>query len=386
MIAKVKTTRVLLFFVGLFLMFIFVFDLDYVFNGLRATYFRGEASAQIDDGKFFFSSNIRAKKPMQIPSHTNQRDINSFHDLNALLEETKSVAFIVIKDDSVAVESYWGRGQVGTLTNSFSVAKSITSILVGCAIDDGLLDGVDQKVSDFFPEINSDDNLNISHLLQMSSGMDWLENYKRPFSVTAKAYYGSNLKDLILTREFITDPGEVFHYKSGDTQLLGLILEKATGKSVSEYTSDRLWTRIGAKMDAKWSLDSNQGVEKVFCCFHSNARDFAKIGLLVLNNGVLFGDTIVSPNYIKWMTSPVNLKTKKGKETTHYSNSWYYAKVLNKEIIYARGFLGQYIVVIPEINVVFVRLGERENKKRVNEGLTSDLKFIISEVINVYSK
>ena len=199
----------------------------------------------------------------------------------------------------------------------------------------------------------------------MSSGMDWLENYKRPFSVTAKAYYGSNLRDLILTRDFISEPGEFFHYKSGDTQLLGLILEKVVGMSVSEYTSARLWSRIGAIMDAEWSLDSDGGTEKVFCCFHSNARDFAKIGLLVLNSGVLFGDTIVSPDYIKWMTSPVSLKTKEGGKITHYSNSWYYAKVLNKDIIFARGFLGQYIVVIPEINVVFVRLGEMENKKRI---------------------
>ena len=266
------------------------------------------------------------------------------------------------------------------------MAKSITSILVGCAIDDGLLTGVNQRVSDFFPKIKSDEGLKVSHLLQMSSGMDWLENYKRPFSVTAKAYYGSNLKGLILSREFIDDPGKFFHYKSGDTQLLGLILEKAVGMSVSEYTSARLWSRVGATMDAEWSLDSDGGIEKVFCCFHSNARDFAKIGLLVLNSGVLFGDTIVSPDYINWMVGPVNLKTKEGKEVTHYSNSWYYAKVLNKDIIFARGFLGQYIVVIPEINVVFVRLGEKENKKRVIGGLTSDLEFITSEVINAYSK
>ena len=373
-----------------FFVAVYLFDLGYIFHGVRSTYLRGERSAQIDDSEFFYNNNVVANNPKKIPNAVGYEKNSITNKLNQLLEQTKSVAFLIVKDDSVSFEKYWSFGSAVSKTNSFSMAKSITSILVGCAIDDGFVSGVTQRVMDFFPKISSrgGEELKIAHLLQMSSGMDWVENYKRPLSVTAKAYYGTNLKKLILDRRFSTEPGTVFHYKSGDTQLLGLVLERATGKSVADYAGERLWTRIGATNSALWSLDYNGGVEKVFCCFNSNARDFSKLGLLVLNDGILYGDTIVSPDYIRWMTSPVGLFDRSGEKTTHYSSSWYYAKVLDKEVIYARGFLGQYIVVIPEINLVFVRLGKKENKNGGNKNkyrLTADLEIIINEVINMYS-
>lgn len=373
-----------------FFVAVYLFDLGYIFHGVRSTYLRGERSAQIDDSEFFYNNDVVANNPKKIPNAVGYEKNSITNKLNQLLEQTKSVAFLIVKDDSVSFEKYWDLGSVVSKTNSFSMAKSITSILVGCAIDDGFVGGVTQRVTDFFPKISSQggEELKIAHLLQMSSGMEWVENYKRPLSVTARAYYGTNLKKLILGRRFSTKPGTVFHYKSGDTQLLGLVLERATGKSVADYAGERLWTRIGATNNALWSLDYNGGVEKVFCCFNSNARDFSKLGLLVLNDGILYGDTIVSSDYIRWMTSPVGLLDRSGEKTTHYSNSWYYAKVLDKEVIYARGFLGQYIVVIPEINLVFVRLGKKENKNGGNKNkyrLTADLEIIINEVINMYS-
>ena len=115
----------------------------------------------------------------------------------------------------------------------------------------------------------------------MSSGFDWFENYKRPISVTAKAYYGSNIENLILERQFVEKPGVFYRYNSGNTQLLGLLLKRATKKNVSSYAGEVLWSKVGAKNNALWSLDQSGGIEKTFCCFHSNARDFAKIGLLI---------------------------------------------------------------------------------------------------------
>jgi CubicO group peptidase (beta-lactamase class C family) len=390
MMLKSKIFTISLMLTSCFFVAVYLFDLGYIFHGVRSTYLRGERSAQIDDSEFFYNNDVVANNPKKIPNAVGYEKNSITNKLNQLLEQTKSVAFLIVKDDSVSFEKYWDLGSVVSKTNSFSMAKSITSILVGCAIDDGFVGGVTQRVTDFFPKISSQggEELKIAHLLQMSSGMEWVENYKRPLSVTARAYYGTNLKKLILGRRFSTKPGTVFHYKSGDTQLLGLVLERATGKSVADYAGERLWTRIGATNNALWSLDYNGGVEKVFCCFNSNARDFSKLGLLVLNDGILYGDTIVSSDYIRWMTSPVGLLDRSGEKTTHYSNSWYYAKVLDKEVIYARGFLGQYIVVIPEINLVFVRLGKKENKNGGNKNkyrLTADLEIIINEVINMYS-
>ena len=120
------------------------------------------------------------------------------------------------------MERYWGGFSKESLTNSFSMAKSIVSLLVGCAIQDGYIENVDQSVFDFLPELSpfNGNDVTIKHLLEMSSGFDWLENYKRPISVTAKAYYGSNLKDLVLNRGFVSAPGKEYVYNSGKHSII----------------------------------------------------------------------------------------------------------------------------------------------------------------------
>ena len=300
-------------------------------------------------------------------------------------------------DDSLRFEKYWGAGSESSATNSFSIAKSITSLLVGCAIRDGYIDGVEQDVVDFIPEIKQPENfepVKIKHLLEMSSGLNWLENYKRPISVTAKAYYGTNLQNLTLNQKFINPPGLAYKYQSGNTQILGILLERAVGENVSSYAGRSLWSKIGAENDALWTLDYNGGIEKVFCCFNSNARDFAKIGLLMLNRGKVGGRVVIEEEYVDWLLSKPKLMDaddrfgRLGTVVDYYSNSWWVGRVLEKDIFYARGFLGQYIVIVPEINVVFVRLGKKENEKstRKNEYMMSDnLKFFTEQVIKNYS-
>ena len=387
---KSKILSLLFFFVLLFLISGYIFDFGYLFHGIRCTYLRGETSAQIDDGPLFYSSVISAGKNSKksFSSNINNAKING--SIKSLLEKSKTVSFLILQNDSIDIEKYWDIGSKNSNTNSFSMAKSIISLLVGCAIDDGFIQSVEQNVCDFFQDVcdNGGGDLKIKHLLQMTSGMDWLENYKRPLSVTAKAYYGTNLKRLILDREFKDPPGVFYEYKSGDTQLLGLILEKATKLTVSEYASKKIWSKIGAENDAFWTLDYKGGVEKVFCCFYSNARDFSKIGKLVLNNGIINGDTVISSNYIKWLLSPVEIFDRSGEKVNYYRNSWWYAIVDNKEIFYARGYLGQYIVTIPELNLVFVRLGKKEknkNTKNNNYDMSENLEFLISEIIKLYS-
>jgi tetratricopeptide (TPR) repeat protein len=119
----------------------------------------------------------------------------------------------------------------------------------------------------------------------MSSGLDFKEDYGSMFSWPAKAYYGKDVNATILNPPKVNEPGEVYSYKGGDTQLLGMILEKATGKRVATYASEKLWGRIGAESDAFWSLDVEDGMEKVSCCFYATARDFARFGKLYMNYG-----------------------------------------------------------------------------------------------------
>ena len=380
-------------FLFLFLFCVYFFDVSYIFHGIRCTYLRGEASAQIDDHRFFSTREVVSLNSFTLPNSENYSNETKNKKLKLALEDSKSVAFLVVQNDSVQLESYWDGVGLNSLTNSFSMAKSIISILVGCAVEDGYIKDLDQSVFDFVPEIKSFKNsdVKIKHLLEMSSGYDWFENYKQPISVTAKAYYGNRLRELILNRRFVEPPGESYHYSSGSTQVLGLILERAVGESVSSYAGRALWTKIGAKQNALWTLDSKGGSEKVFCCFNSNARDFSKIGLLMLNRGLVgaSGERVVSEKHIDWLLSVPKILSKKdeGRVIKHYSNGWWLARVLEKDVFYARGFLGQYIVVIPELNLVFVRLGKKENEKSGEENeykLTKNLRFFIESIIKDY--
>ncbi len=377
-------------FVGIVLTLVFVFDVSYLFDGVRATYLRGESSAQIDDARFFYNRPVLAKNPTTIPKAQNYVDFIVNDSLDFYLKKSKSVAFLVVQDDSVRCEKYWDLGNRNSLTNSFSMAKSIVSLLVGCAIDSGFIGGVEQSIFDFVPELKPFNNydVKIKHLLEMSSGLDWLENYKKPISVTAKSYYGSDLEGLILDRVFVSPSGTTHDYKSGDTQILGVLLKRAVGKSVSSFASEVLWSKIGATNDAYWSLDYDGGIEKTFCCFHSNARDFSKLGLLILNRGSVFGNSVVGSEYIDWLVRPTGLVDVDGRDADYYTNGWWVAEVLGKSIVYARGFNGQYIVVIPELDLVFVRLGFFENEKSVDNNdykMSDNLKFFVEEVIKDYS-
>ena len=375
----------------LFILFslIIIFDLKYLTKGISSTYMIGKTSANIYDHKLFETRVVYGDSAYNVPiSKLYSKDFGKTI-VDDLLISSKSNSFVLIKNDSIHIENYWRGGGVDVLSNSFSIAKSIVSILVGCAIEDGFIESVNQNVVDFIPSIsnfNDSKPVKIKHLLNMSSGYDWFENYKRPISVTAKAYYGDNIDDLILSRNFIKDPGVSFSYQSGDTQLLGYLLKKATNVHVSEYASKVLWGPIGAANNATWSLDKKNGTEKVFCCFNSTARDFLKIGIMLKNEGKINNNQILSKSYINWLLSTPELKNidKKSlfykKKIKHYSNSWYLAKVLNKKIIYARGYLGQYIVIIPEIDVVFVRLGEKDFN---NDGTFDNKYYLSSELLNL---
>lgn len=202
----------------------------------------------------------------------------------------------------------------------------------------------------------------------MSSGLSWDESYSSLFSLTTKGYYGNNLPQLVLNQTAVKEPGKLFEYRSGDTQLLSLIIEKATGKTLSDYASEKIWTKVGAEHDALWCLDRKDGVEKAFCCFNTNARDFARFGQLVLNGGKWNGEQIVPANYLNEALAPATYlfdpETKKNVD--FYGYQWWIINIDGKKVWYARGLLGQYIFVIPDLNAVVVRLGHVRNNNRID--------------------
>src|SRR5690606_27247752 len=168
----------------------------------------------------------------------------------------------------------------------------------------------------------------------------------------ARAYYGNDIAELMYREvPVINEPGANYQYQSGAPQLLGLILAKATGKTVSEYASENLWTKIGAEHTAFWHLDKKDGMELTYCCFNSNARDFARLGKLMINYGNWDGHQIIDSTFVA--------KASHGVGVDYYGWSFWVYNDLNTPCYYFRGILGQYIIVFPEKDLVVCRLGKR---------------------------
>lgn len=196
----------------------------------------------------------------------------------------------------------------------------------------------------------------------MSSGLDWDEAYSSAFSITTKAYYGKNLNELVSNLKIAETPGKIFRYKSCDTQLLSMIVENASGKSLAQYASEKLWQPLGAEHDAYWCLDKKEGNEKAYCCFNSNARDFARIGQLVLDSGQCNGHQLISKDYLKEATSAASwLVDENGEKCDWYGYQFWKLTYQGVNVTYARGILGQYIFIIPEKKMVIVRLGHKRS-------------------------
>ena len=196
-------------------------------------------------------------------NYNNLQAPNFLGDLNTALEST---AFIIIQNDSIKYEKYWHGYSADSMSNSFSIAKSWVSALVGVAIKEKKIMGVNQTVCDFLPEFCFDERskITVKHLLNMSAGLDWSENYYNPLGKAAHAYYGNDLKNLILNLKSIKPAGVFFEYNSACTQLLVFILEVATKETISDYASKKLWIPLGAKHPALWNTDKVGGMKKVF--------------------------------------------------------------------------------------------------------------------------
>lgn len=345
---------------------------------------------KIDQYPIFENRTVKAGNPQPWPESEAYNKLSVPEKFQSVFEDLGTVAFVIIKDSTLLFEQYWEDYSPHSRSNSFSMAKSIVSLAIGCAIDDGFIKNVDQPVNDFYPEFKGYNGkaLTLRHLLTMSAGVDFDEAYSSPFSPTTKLYYGDDLQQIALGMKEIEEPGIHFIYQSGVTQLLALIVEKATGENISSYVSRKLWTPLNAEEDALWSLDKKDGIEKAYCCFNSNARDFARFGQLILNKGNWNGKQLVSESYIKEATTPdTNLIFKEYNETNHcYGFQFWHLTYKGMEIPYMRGILGQYVFAIPELNAVVVRLGHKRSDTRTAQHYPDDIDTWLGTAIEIIQK
>lgn len=296
--------------------------------------------------------------------------------LDEFLESTNTTSFIVIKDDAILYEGYFNGYERDSIVTSFSIAKSITSALVGIAIDEGHIGSVDDPMVTYLPEMRGRgmDEMTIRDLLRMSSGIrfnhsDEMSVFQQlwPYQDEALSYEYPDMRDLALGLPASDEPaGAAFEYNEYHPLLLGLILERATGMSVSEYTQEKLWEPLGMQYGASWSLDSEgSGFEKMESGFNGRAIDFAKFGRLFLNNGDWEGEQIISEDWVRQSTAPdptddrpwLMAQEWKG-AGGYYGYMWWGMRQPDGGYYYkASGHLSQRITVFPDDGLIIVRFG-----------------------------
>jgi Beta-lactamase len=350
---------ILLFLIG-FNIAIVVTGRYYIYKGLANTYFKGHIRPTIYDLEVFNNRKVEMGTPQPWGEHKNLGRLTISNDERDLIERLNTASFIVAYRDTIIFEEYWGEHGPNVIGNSFSMAKSVVSLLIGVALDEGKIKSLDEPVANYLPEFDDEKkNITIRHLLTMSTGLSWSESYVSPFCDVAELYYDTDDRDLACNRRVVEEePGKTFKYKSGDTQVLMYILAQATGMNVSDYASQKLWKPMGAESEAWWSLaDGEESTEKAFCCLYATSRDFLRLGKLVNNSGNWNGKQLVSKTYVDEFSTLAPLKKEDGKKNNVYGLQYWIYEGMPYKVTYFRGISGQYIVSIPEKDLVIVRTG-----------------------------
>ena len=277
-------------------------------------------------------------------------------DLDELLRQTESTSFLVLRDDELLVEDYplgGGRDQVAT---SFSMAKSVLSTALGIALDRGEVGSLDDPVTTYVPELLERDErferITLRHLVSMSSGLRY-EEAGLPWSDDAVTYYSADLREVALSAEVVEEPGTRWLYNNYNPLLLGLALERATGRPLADYVAEHLWVPMGAAYDASWSLDSEaQGFAKMESGVNARPVDYARFGYLFAHAGRVGGRQVVPASWVARATA----RDDRTDPALHYQWFWWVDTEREGRFL-ARGNKGQFVYVDPRHDVVVVRTG-----------------------------
>ena len=366
--------------ISLFLIFSgFHFSSEIIYlSELASTVYKIQRTkADITDYKYFENIEIsKSNNPKPWPIHKNYNIKPETQNLKKIHTELGTVAYLIIKNDSIWHEKYYKGYNQNSYSNSFSMAKSIVSAIMGKAIGDGYFESLDDKVGVYVEGYSEGyaADLTIGDLSSMSSGLDWDESYSDIFGVTAKSYITSQLNDFIKSRSIIEEPGKSFKYYSASTQLLAMTIEKATQKKISTLVQEWFVEPLGFENNALWQIDGNTNKSiKAYCCFNSNARDFARFGKLYKDFGKWNGIQILDSSFV---AKSINPRFEKSPE---YGYGFWLGKINENNFFAMRGILGQYVIVVPNKNIIVVRLGEKNLEK--NNDRPKDFDIYLKEAL-----
>ena len=284
---------------------------------------------------------LPAGAPLEIPG------------LDDYMKEQNTAGLVIVQDGKIRVERYGlGFSAAGRWT-SFSVAKSFTSTLVGAAIQDGFIKSLDDTVSRYIPDLRGSayDGVSIRQLLMMTSGVRWNEDYEDPEADVAKFNNAKPTKGMDATVSYMRtlprahEPGTVWHYNTGETNLIGVLVSSAVGKPLARYLEEKLWHPAGMEAEATWLLGKT-GHEIAGCCIQATTRDYARMGLFVLANGNVGGRQIVPAD---WFAQATVKHQEIGEPGRGYGYQWW---TYDDGAVAAQGIFGQGIYIDPARRLV----------------------------------
>ncbi|WP_284309480.1 serine hydrolase domain-containing protein [Hydrogenophaga electricum] len=345
----------------------------YFWTALRHTYLDGHNTAHIDDARNFPQAVIAGGRPQPWPVAAVQRPLSE--SLRAYLSEHRSAAFLVAHRGELIHETYFAPYSAESRTNGFSMVKTLTTLLAGAAVADGILPDFDAPAARWLPEYAGHPlgaQATLAQFSAMTSGHEWTENYYLPLNPTTELYFGGDAAGVVLRQGFERAPGTAFEYSSASTQVLAVALQRALrerdpGQSLSRYLSQRLWQPLGLA-DASWSLDRPReqgGMEMAYCCVHSRARDMARIGQLLLQDGQWNGQALLPAAFVQRITQPNGL-------ARFYGHGLWMDPDHAPPFYFLQGHLGQYVIVVPSEALVIVRLGQYRTQERTRHAQIRD--------------
>ena len=342
----------------------------YVWGGMRETYLRGWKNANIDDLPFREVRVLsKSPNPQPWPEALQPEEALDAEELQAL-DSSGAASFLVIQRDTLRYERYAHGHDRTTVTNSFSMAKTITALAYGLAEDRGYLH-MNDEVGTHIPRFSgaAGQGLIVEEVLQMRSHIPFGEDYKNPLGFMARAYYRDDLRGLMQPYLPTSDPGATWEYQGGNTMLLEELVREATDVPVGKWVETELWHRMGAESDAYWGLDAPEaegGIERSFAQFYATSRDYARFGQLLLDSGRWRGTTLVGEDFVTRLLTPIAGRTREC-DVQHYGYQiWLGTDKAGHGFAVMQGHRGQYIIVVPALDLVVVRTGYEVDKAKEN--------------------
>ncbi|WP_115461007.1 serine hydrolase domain-containing protein [Winogradskyella aurantiaca] len=376
-----KALKYLIVFLSLILLTLWITDTSYLLRGVRTVYLRGNLDVTIDDYTVQETALIKATDAKAWLLHPKYNTIELSDDFVNFNKEQRTIAFLVIKDGELLSETYFDEGSMDHLSGIWSISKTYTSLLLLKAQQDGLIDSIDDPVSQYLPEwqVTQEEPLTLRHLASMNTGLFWDEWDHSPFSLIAKLnFYGDLEKYTLEDLYAIGTPGGQQHYNSGGTQLLGTVLNRVLApKTISEYLQESFWTPLNYEHDGLFILDSKKHQhEKTFGGLVSTARNVSRIGQLINNNGVWNNQQILTEADMQLIkTLPYN--------NTTYNYGLWTGLYEGDRFYYQAGFGGQYCISFPKHSLVITRLGHKTTKKNNINEVSPDTEVYIREALRI---